>query len=425
VGVFAERDPAIPVVHVYLTFLAGSELDPPGLSGRTRLAAQMLRMGTRRRTREELDRAVEMLGAELDVSSSHHRVNVSGHVMTEMLDPFLTLLDEVLNEAGMRETDFEKLRRETLADIVAEREDDQSVAYRHFRAMLFGDHGYGRPNMGTCVDVSGAAFRDVERHHDRVLRRAPAIVGLAGDMDPERMAERLSPMLDAFTTGDLAASEPPDPGPPEGVRVRLVDKPARTQSQIYVGHLGLRAAHDDYFPVALLNTAFGGTFTARLSREIRKERGWSYGAYSRMLRSRRRDAFYLWSFPEIDNTVDCIALELEMLEALRDEALADEELDFARSYLAHHFLFAVETASLRVALAMRQRVLELPEGFYENYRQSVLGVTTEQVRRAARRFVRPRDLCICALCTADRVQPELTRRLPDASIEVVGWDEDV
>lgn len=425
IRVFAERDDSVPVVHIYLNFLTGARMDPPGQSGRARLSAHMLRMGTLHRTREQITRAVEMLGADVDVSVSHHRVTVSGHVMTDMQDPFLELMDEILNETGLRREDFEKLRRETLADIVQNREDDQSVAYRHFRTLLFDDHPYARSTMGNHEDVSGLTWRDVQNHHGTVLRRAPVLVGLAGDIDVQRLRGRLQPMLETFTHGDLALPETADPADRPGVRVRLVDKPARTQSQIYMGHLGIRAAEPDYFPVALLNTAFGGTYTARLSRQVRQERGWSYGAYSRMLRSVRRDAFYLWTFPAVEDMADCIELQIQMLRELRDDGLTDEEFRFARSYLANHYLFAVETASLRVALALRQEVLQLPAGFYAGYRDSVLAVDAEQVKSAARRFVRPSHLCICALCTAEKVQPALERVLgDDAAIEVVAWDAD-
>lgn len=423
---FAERDGKVPVVHLYVNVLAGAEQDPPGRTGMTRLSAQMLRMGTRLRTREQLNRAIEALGAELDVSTSHHRITLSGHVIADNLDPFLHIIDEVLNDPGEREEDFEKLRRETLADIVQTRDDDQSLAYRHFRTMLFGEHPYGRSTIGLSGHVSDLGWDEVRSHTDSVLRCAPVVLGLAGDFDPDHLRARLVPVLEAFSRRTAAPPATPDPAPPRSVRIRLVDKPARTQSQIYLGHLGLRAADESYFATSLLNTAFGGTFTAKLSREVRQERGWSYGAYSRILRSKRRDAFYLWTFPALEHMVPCIGLEMDLLRGLASGGLSREEFDFARRYLDNHFLFAVETASLRVALALRQEVLELPGDFYERYRESIRAVTHDEVAAAARSFVDPDNLCICALCTAERVQKDMEALFGDAaSIEVLPYETDV
>jgi zinc protease len=266
----------------------------------------------------------------------------------------------------------------------------------------------------------------VRGHLGSVIRRARAVVGLAGDFDPDHMRSRLEPVVGSFTDSSLEPPHTQEPAAPQGLGVRLVDKPSRTQSQIYLGHLGLRADEGIYFPVALLNTAFGGTFTARLSREVRQKRGWSYGAYSRILRSRRRDAFYLWTFPALENMVQCIGLELDLLGRLSKSGVTREEYDFARNYLDHHFLFAVETASLRVALAMRQEVLGLPADFYERYRDSVRAVEFDEVSEAARAFLRPDDLRICALCTAGEVRDALGDLLgEEASIEVLAYDADV
>jgi zinc protease len=292
--------------------------------------------------------------------------------------------------------------------------------------VLFGDHAYGRSTIGRHADVAGLEWEAVRAQLEGRVRHARALVGMAGDIDADRLRARLEPVVHAFTDGSGAPAATPEPEPPRRLVVRLVDKPARTQSQIYVGHLGLEAGDAGYFPAALMNTAFGGTFTARLSREVRQNRGWSYGAYSRMLRSRRRDAFYLWTFPAMAQMVECIGLELDLLRELRADGVTHEEYDFARKYLDNHFLFAVETASLRVALALRQVVLGLPPDFYERYRERVRAVAHEEVVEAARDFVDPENIRISALCTAREVRRPLEELLgPGCSIEVVAYDADV
>jgi len=205
-----------------------------------------------------------------------------------------------------------------------------------------------------------------------------------------------------------------------------VDKPRRTQTQMYLGHLGLRADEPGYFPVAILNAAFGGTYTARLGEEIRQRRGWSYGIYSRMLGSRLRDAFYVWSFPAREHAVDCLELEMRMLGDLASGGLEPEEFEFARDHLHNHFLFAVETPALRVALAVRERVLGLESGFYDRYRERVLEVEPDEVRAHAARFVDTGAPSCAMLCDADEMQQRIRDRLGDGPlIDVMDWTSDV
>jgi len=251
-------------------------------------------------------------------------------------------------------------------------------------------------------------------------------VGGAGDIDRDRFIEKMTPVLEGLSTQETAPSDLEAPETPMGVTVRLVDKPDRTQSQIYMGHLGPHAWDEGYFPAVVLNTAFGGTFTARLSQEIRRNRGMSYGAYSRILRSRQRDSFYLWTFPSTEETAQCVRIQMEMLEALRNKSITDEEFDFATRYLRNHFLFAVETAPLRVSLGMKEVSQNLPPGFFENYRKVIGGIDRAQVDRVAAEFIDPRNMCVSILCSADRVRPALEQELKDFSprFEVTPYDDD-
>jgi zinc protease len=423
---FFEKDAGAPLVNVYIDFLCGSEVDPPGKGGRLRMAAHMLRMGTERRSREDLNRAVEGLGADLDVGAGHHHVSISAHMISESFEPFAAILREVLHEPGMRRKDFEKLRRETLADIVEARQDDQSLAYRNFRSMLFGDHPYGKRSAGRREDIERLSLEETVAPYGDLLRRSRILVGGAGDVDEGRFIETMLPVIEGLSTQAIPPMQVPPPRPPQGLTVRLVDKPERTQSQIYMGHLGPLARDEGYFPILVLNTAFGGTFTARLTQEIRRKRGMSYGAYSRILRARERDAFYLWTFPSAEDTARCIRIQLEMLEDLRGGSITDEEFDFASRYLRNHYLFAIETAALRVSLAMKEVSQDLPPGFYENYRKAVGEVMKTSVDGEAGRFIDPRNLCVSVLCTADRVRPALEKELEDLSprLEVVPYDDD-
>jgi len=423
---FFEEDRRVPLVYIFVDFLCGTETDPRGKSGRFRLAAHMLKMGTRRRGREELNRAIESLGADIDIAATHHHVSVSGHMISESFDALAEILREVLHEPALREEDFEKLRRETIADIIEARQDDQSIAYRNFRSLLFKNHPYGRRNAGRRDELEKLAYEETAGLFGSLLRKSRLIIGGAGDVSRERFIEKMLPVVEELSTQELEPAEVAETKNPGGLNIRLVNKPDRTQSQIYMGHLAPMAWNESYFPVVVLNTAFGGTFTARLSQEIRRKRGMSYGAYSRILRSRREDAFYLWTFPSTEDTASCVRIQLEMLEALREKSITEEEFDFAVRYLRNHFLFAVETAPLRVSLGMKDISQDLPPGFFTNYRKSVDEVTRDRVDQAARRFIDPRNICVSILCSADRVRPALEKELEkfSPSIQVTPYDDD-
>src|SRR5690606_30281998 len=117
-----------------------------------------------------------------------------------------------------------------------------------------------------------------------------------------------------------------EPSPRSGRNLVVVDKPERSQTQILIGGLGSSPHDPDHVPLLVANTVFGGTFTARLSEEVRSKRGWSYGAYSSLPYDRRRQAFSMWTFPASTDAAACVALELQLLESWVTEGITEAEL---------------------------------------------------------------------------------------------------
>ena len=163
----------------------------------------------------------------------------------------------------------------------------------------------------------------------------------------------------------------------------IVDKPERTQTQILIGCLGSHTRDEDHVALLVANTIFGGTFTARMTQEVRSKRGWSYGAYSSMPIDRRRQSFSMWTFPKADDAGPCLKLELDMLHDLREKGVTKAELSWAKRYMVRSHCFAIDTAAKRVGLELDQTLYDLPEDYYSRYTERVQAVTLEQANLAA------------------------------------------
>src|SRR5439155_10282694 len=72
------------------------------------------------------------------------------------------------------------------------------------------------------------------------------------------------------------------PAVPEPARreIAVVDKPGAAQSQIRIGWIGAARSTPDYFPIQILNTVLGGSFSSRLNMNLREQHGYTYGASS-------------------------------------------------------------------------------------------------------------------------------------------------
>jgi zinc protease len=260
--------------------------------------------------------------------------------------------------------------------------------------------------------------------------RQNAVFAFAGDISEEEAKELGGLLTAALRPGAMddsaALPEPlPEPAVRPGRHLVFVDKPDRTQTQILIGTLASYAHDADHVPLVVANSVFGGTFTARLMREVRSKRGWSYGASSRLGIDRRRQPMTLSTFPAQTDAAACVALEIGLLETLVKDGITPAELRFVTRYMSRSWAFEVDTASKRAHQALDVEVLGLPADYYSAHVARVKAATVEACNAALTSHVHTDDLLVCVVGTAKEIEPAIADAIPNlASRTVVPFDDD-
>jgi zinc protease len=168
---------------------------------------------------------------------------------------------------------------------------------------------------------------------------------------------------------------------------------------------------------------FGGTFTARMTREIRSKRGWSYGAYSELSYDRRRQAFTMWTFPKAEDAAPCLRLELDLLAAWHQRGISQKELDWAKRYLVRSHAFALDTPAKRVGLALEELIHELPPRHYAEYVERLQAVNLEQANAAIRARISVDNLLVAIVGTESQIGAAMRDAIDGlTSVEIVAFD---
>lgn len=406
-----EPSRALPLVHVVISFRAGSVHDPEGREGLARLAARMLRRGSVGLSSDEVEIRADSLGGEFGCDASLSVTTLSFEVIRRSLDPFVDLMVHVLGKPAFEGAELDRLVRKTKAEIVEARDSDRSLAGRALRRTVHEGHPYGRRTSGTAASLERITARDVREAYARVFVRENARVAVSGDVTHEEAEALTDRLLAALPEGAPAPYDVAEPVTRPGRTLVVVDKPGRTQTQLGVGMIGSPPSDPLHVPLAVANTAFGGTFTSRLMQEIRVKRGWSYGAGSSMSYDRRRDLFSMWTAPKLSDAPDCLALLLELLEALVRDGVSETELDFAKRYLVRSHAFEIDTAKKRVHQALEEVLYDLPEGFHARWLERVGEVTVESAAAAVGRLT-PNDLVVSVVGQASSLVPALSAKVP-------------
>jgi len=398
-----------PLVGVQVHFGGGSSQDPIGKEGLAYLTGQLLMRGTVHRTHAELAEAIDRLGAVLQVSVSREHIAVEGEVLTRHLTPFLDVLLETLSEPAFPEEQLEQLKRQTAAYLDERRDNDETLVRDVFLQWVHQPDPIARPTVGTQTSIACIDREDVLACARRTLTTKNHRIYAAGDITESMMQERVAGPLADLTDGGALSPPSVHPAHPSGVRVVLVDKPERTQSQIMIGHPVIEAAHADHLALSVGNMIFGGTFTARLSHEIREKRGWSYGAYSQLLSFRHSGTFAYRYYPALADTSDALALGLDLLQTLVSDGVTDEEVSFAKRTMVNRFAFRVETPWSRLDEAIRAQGFGLPPDHLDTMVARIQALDADTVNRVLRKYLFPSDLRVVVVCTADGLEKNVAQ----------------
>lgn len=420
------RESAIPLVHFSASTRRGSIADPEGKEGALRLLLRLMRRSTKGLTAEQVDERLDTLGATLGIEISRSTTGFTGSCIRRSLDAYLELAEGIITCPQFAEDEFERLKSETLAEWVESLDNDSALARRYFNRRFFADHPYGRLTAGTPSSLDAIQLSDLKELHAAVFKGKAPLIAFAGDVD-EVLAESFSARLvrDLGPVPSAAEVKDPfdDPKGPSGRHLTFVDKPSRTQTQILMGCLGTHPADQDHMALFVGHTIFGGTFGARLSREVRGKRGWSYGAYSDLPFDRRRQVFSLWTFPQGSDAANCIRLELELLEALISHGVKKSELSATKKYLSNSNVFSSDTAAKRAAAALDREIYGLPDDYHSSFVERVNAITLDEVNEALKNRLSSENLEITVVGTFDTIGAEIRDAIPAlAGCDVIPFD---
>ena len=396
----------VPLVQVNLVVPAGAGDDPAGAFGLASLTAAMLDEGAGSRSALELADAVDFLGATLRTTSSFDASAVRLNVPVSRLPDALPVMADVAQRPTFPPAELDRLRQERITALLQARDNSASIAAMAFSRFVFGtEHRYGTGASGSEVTLNAFSPQDLRTFHTTFYRPSNATLLVVGDVTPEAVVPQLERHFGKWTS-DGAPHRAAVPVAPQltGRQIYIVDKPGAEQSQIRIGLVGVPRSTPDYFPLIVLNTVLGGSFTSRLNQNLREEHGYSYGASSFFDMRRSVGPFVAVAGVQTDKTADALREFFSELNGIATPIPADE-LTRARNYVALGFQANFETSGDLSRAIEEQIVYALPEDYFERYVARVQGVTADAAQKAATRYIQPTRLAVVVVGDREAIEP--------------------
>jgi zinc protease len=410
------EDHRLPVIGVEIAMPASSLNDPESvpLSAAT---ADLMQLGTKTKDSKKIVEMLAELGASVSFSVGERYAYAGINTLTENLDAVLDLTADILFNPVFPQEELDKWKNQQLSQLQQVRAQPEFLATERFAQAMYPDDR--RSYVGPSADDVRSITRDmVVNHHKRIFRPENARVTVLGDTN----ARKITPKLEKLFVNWKGGSAPRPPNLPmlaatTSRKVILVNRPNSVQTVFYVGNHAIDRLSQDYVPVQVLNRILGAGPSSRLFRNIREEKGYTYGINSEFSASRHMNHFLMRTSVRTEITGEALAEILREFADLRNRLVPAAELTNAKRALVARFALRTEGPQAALSNATEIKEYGFPANYWDTYPAKIAAVTAEAVQRVARKYLLVDNLLIVAVGDASKIRDVLSKYGP-----VEEWD---
>jgi zinc protease len=245
---------------------------------------------------------------------------------------------------------------------------------------------------------------------------------VVGDFDSESLTAQIEDLFAQWPQGPIPQLSSPALPQRSERTIYLVDRPGSAQSNIVIVNEAITRTSPDYFPLLLMHTILGANASSRLFMNLREHKGYTYGAYSNL--DARKLAGTFRATAEVRTAVTGASLHefFYELDRIRNEAVSQEEITNAKSYLTGVFPIRIETQDGLIDQLVNNKMFGLPDDYLRTYRERVSAVTTDEILAVAEKYVTPDSAAIVIVGDAAEINEQI--KPYSEKIEVYDTDGD-
>ena len=374
----------MPKVTVQLAIRAGKAQEPADQVWIADLMTDLMLEGTKTRSALQISEAVARMGGSLEIDTDADTTRAGGDVLSEFGPDMVRLVADVVRNPAWPASEMSRLKADLARELAVAKQQPQPLAEERFRAVMYGDHPYGR----TFPDPDKLQAYTVEQlrgFYDANFGAARAHLYVAGRFDAAKVEAAVREAFAGWARGNPVKESLPSPKAERSLS--LIDRPGAVQSTLILGMPVIDPSKPDYIALAVTHTLLGGYFSSRITSNIREQKGYTYSPFSQ-ISWRYRDAY--WA-EQADVTTAVTGASLKEIfgeiDRLQAEAPGAEELKAVQSYMAGTFVLRNSTRGGIIFQLQYVDLHGLPPTYLNDYVSKVMAVTPADVQRMAKTYL--------------------------------------
>lgn len=362
-------------------------------TGYSSIAGELWGKATEKRNAKQLGEEVDFIGARLYTSGSS--VSVSG--LSKFTDQLMDLFSDVVLHPSFPQEEFDKIILQTQTALKTNETDPQAILRNIGNTTMFGpSHPYG--DIMTAETVANITLDDCRNYYSQYVHPNHAILVIVGDITTKEAKKLTEKYFGKWKAGKTPEYRYQAPSQPQGRQVIFSNKDAAPQASIQVSYpVNFKKGASDAIAVSVMNQILGGGgFQAKLFKNLREDKGYTYGAYSTVSSDILDGSGKFEAYSEVKAAiVDSALIEVfREMENMVNGNFSQEDVDRVKKTMAGSFSRSLESPETIASFAYSIERYGLPKDYYTNYLTNLSKVTKEDIVTAARKYIRPENAYI-------------------------------
>ncbi|MBY0424761.1 MAG: insulinase family protein [Cytophagales bacterium] len=327
-----------PVVKLEVVF---PSIHPKGLRpGVSFFAIKMLGEGTKSRSSQQIKEAFAFFGAHLETHHGSDKSSLVVHTLGKHLESIVPLVVELLEQPSFPAKELETLKANTIQNLRINGEKTATLAHNAFKDSMYGNsHPYG--HSLSVEEVESISLEQIKEYYESCVRNVPLDIIVAGSLRESEIGTIANGFISWNTKGHIIPQFPMVK--PFTREEKVVTKSGSLQATIRLGTRAVDKHDPEYFKLMILNKILGGYFGSRLMKNIREDKGYTYGISSALVNLEHAHHWVIGSDVKNEVAKDAMGqIRLEM-ERLTRELVPMEELATVKQYMIGTFISSSNT----------------------------------------------------------------------------------
>ncbi|MDO6515820.1 M16 family metallopeptidase [Zobellia uliginosa] len=364
------------------------EADKAGVSS---LTGSLLGKGSKNIKKDDFNEEVDFLGARINFNSQ----GAYASSLSKYFPRILELMADAALNPNFTQDEFDKEKQKIITGLKSEEKSVAAISQRVGLALAYSKkHPYGE--FMTEETLNKVSLTDVIQFYEDYFVPANAYLVVVGDIKFDDVKTLVEEQFTPWTKAVPPSFGFSKPGDAQYAQINFVDVPNAVQSEITVGNLvNLEMKDPDYLPALMANEILGGGGEGRLFLNLREDKAYTYGSYSRLGNDKYAPARFRATASVRNAVTDSSVVEiLKEIDRIRTEPVSKEELENTKAKYTGRFVMALEDPSTIANYALNIETENLPKDFYKTYLEKINAITIEDVQRAAQKYMKPGNIRI-------------------------------